>query len=283
MEQKRAIVTGADGGMGRVITEALANAGFEVIMACIHKDKAENLASEIRKKTGNAQIEVREINLTSFASIDRFCRQLLEEHKPIARLHNNAGILSTEFVSTEDGLEQTVSTNYVGPYLLTRRLLPLFEKGGRIINTVSCTYAIGKIEKNFFEKGRNGMFLRIPIYSNTKYALLLFTLNLAEELKAKGISVHAADPGIVNTDMITMHQWFDPLTDILFRPFIRTPQQGAATAIAASLSTLGEVESGKCWANSHPIKLGKKYYDKNIWNTLKTQTEVHIKAAGFSL
>ena len=133
---------------------------------------------------------------------------------------------------TEDGLERTVSVNYVAPYLLTRKLIPLMEKGSRIVNMVSCTYAIGRLDfPDFFHLGKRGGFWRIPVYSNTKLALTLFTVNLANRVKEKGIVVNAADPGIVSTDIITMHMWFDPLTDILFRPFIRTPRQGAATAV----------------------------------------------------
>lgn len=74
-----------------------------------------------------------------------------------------------------------------------------------------------------FSSGEKGSFWRIPIYSNTKLALLLFTIELAERLRARGITVNAADPGIVSTNIIRMDQWFDPLTDIFFRPFIRTP------------------------------------------------------------
>lgn len=63
---------------------------------------------------------------------------------------------------------------------------------------------------NYFSKGCKGSFHRIPIYSNTKLALTLFTLELAERVEDKGITVNAADPGIVSTNIITMHQWFDP-------------------------------------------------------------------------
>ena len=149
---------------------------------------------------------------------------------------NNAGILTTPVRKTEDGLETIVSVNYVAPYMLTRQLLPLMQPGCRIVNTVSCTYAIGRIEPGFFEKGRNGRFFRIPVYSNTKLALLLFTQEFAERLQDKDITINASDPGIVSTNMITMQAWFDPLTDILFRPFIKTPAQGAATAIHLALS-----------------------------------------------
>ena len=61
---------------------------------------------------------------------------------------------------------------------------------------VSCTYAIGRIElPDFFHRGKVGEFWRIPVYSNTKLALLLFTIELSKLLRDKGITVNAADPG----------------------------------------------------------------------------------------
>ena len=60
----------------------------------------------------------------------------------------------------------------------------------------------------------------------------------------------AADPGIVSTDIITMHMWFDPLTDILFRPFIRTPRQGAATAVHLLLDEDGKAGYLQCHRRS---------------------------------
>lgn len=175
MEKGLAIITGADGGMGQVITAALAKEGYPVIMACLDPEKAASLCNRIQQETGNTQIEVRRIDLASLSSVNNFTGQLLKEGRPVSRLMNNAGILTTPVRKTEDGLETIVSVNYVAPYMLTRQLLPLMQPGCRIVNTVSCTYAIGRIEPDFFEKGRNGRFFRIPVYSNTKLALLLFT------------------------------------------------------------------------------------------------------------
>jgi len=203
MEKGLAIITGADGGMGQVITAALAKEGYPVIMACLDPEKAASLCNRIQQETGNTQIEVRRIDLASLSSVNNFTGQLLKEGRPVSRLINNAGILTTPVRKTEDGLETIVSVNYVAPYMLTRQLLPLMQPGCRIVNTVSCTYAIGRIEPDFFEKGRNGRFFRIPVYGNTKLALLLFTQEFAERLQDKDITINASDPGIVSTNMIT--------------------------------------------------------------------------------
>ena len=221
MEKKLAVITGADGGMGTEITRAVASAGYRVIMACCNLVRAAEKRNLLMAETGNADIEVQFIDLASLASVASFARKMVERGEQITLLMNNAGTMETGLHITEDGLERTVSVNYVGPYLLTRKLLPLMGAGSRIVNMVSCTYAIGKLDfPDFFLRGRKGSFWRIPIYSNTKLALTLFTLELAARVRERGIVVNAADPGIVSTDIITMHMWFDSLTDILFRPFI---------------------------------------------------------------
>ena len=231
-EIKWVIITGADGGMGTEITRAVAKAGYQVIMACYNPQKAETVRACLIEETGNPNLEVMALDLASMQSVASFADRILERNLPVSLLMNNAGTMETCRRITEDGLERTVSVNYVAPYLLTRKLLPLMGEGSRIVNMVSCTYAVGCLDfPDFFLQGRKGGFWRIPVYSNTKLALTLFTLNLAARLKEKGIVVNAADPGIVSTNIITMHMWFDPLTDILFRPFIRTPGKGAATAV----------------------------------------------------
>lgn len=235
-ENKWAIITGADGGMGTEITRAVAKAGYRVIMACYNSRKAELIRRCLMEDTGNQNIEVIPIDLSSMRSVVDFACRVLERRITISLLMNNAGTMETGYHVTEDGFERTVSVNYLGPYLLTRKLIPAMEKGTRVVNMVSCTYVIGRIDfPDFFYRGKVGNFWRIPIYSNTKLALLLFTIELADRLREQGIAVNAADPGVVSTDIITMHQWFDPLTDVFFRPFIRTPRQGASTAVGLLL------------------------------------------------
>lgn len=273
-----AIITGADGGMGTEITRAVAQAGYRVIMACYHPEKAEAVRQMLMRETGNMDLEVRGIDLSSLASVAAFANRLLDEGTPIRLLMNNAGTMETRRTMTEDGIERTVSVNYVAPYLLTRKLLPLMERGSRVVSMVSCTYAVGRLDfPDFFEKGRKGSFWRIPIYSNTKLALTLFTLKLSELVADRGVTVNCADPGIVSTDIITMHIWFDPLTDIFFRPFIRTPRQGAATAVHLLLSPEAASHTGKFYVNGKPKNLKEAYTRHPQLEELWRLTEVRVK------
>lgn len=278
MEKKLAVITGADGGMGSEITRAVALAGYRVIMACCNLEKAEAKRKFLMKETNNEDIEVWKIDLASLESVASFADRLLSSKNRLALLMNNAGTMETGRHITDDGLERTVSVNYVGHYLLTRKLLPLMETGSRIVNMVSCTYAIGKLEfPDFFIQGKKGSFWRIPVYSNTKLALTLFTIELARRVKDKGIVVNAADPGIVSTDIITMHQWFDPLTDIFFRPFIRTPYEGASTAIGLLLDKESGNRTGTLNANNHVKALPKRILYHKQTADLWEQTEEYVK------
>lgn len=271
MKQKLAVITGADGGMGMEITRAVATAGYKVIMACRDPEIAEEKRQLIMRETGNIALEIVPVNLASLSSTASFANELLQRGEVITLLMNNAGTMETRRCITEDGLERTVSVNYVAPYLLTRKLLPLMGEGSRIVNMVSCTYAIGKLDfPDFFLCGKKGAFWRIPIYSNTKLALTLFTIALSKKVKEKGIIVNAADPGIVSTKIITMHMWFDPLTDIFFRPFIRTPRQGAATAISLLLDEDAGKRTGTLNVSCHPKQLSEKFFHhvqmKELWD-----------------
>ena len=106
-----------------------------------------------------------------------------------------------------------------------------------IVVTVSCTAWWKKLDEHLFETTTSS-YNRMAAYSRSKLAVLIYTAELSERLARNGISVHAADPGTVNTGMITMHRWFDPLTDLLFRPWIRSPRKGAKAALRAAHSTI---------------------------------------------
>ena len=277
MMKKTAVITGADGGMGSEITKAVAQAGYHVIMVCYTSFKGEERKSRIILDTENEDIEVVQSDLSSMESVVEAVRKIKSKTQSVDLLMNNAGTMCTHYIRTEDGFEHTVAVNYLAPFLLTNGLLPLMHEVSRVVNMVSCTYAIGKIGPNFFTKGREGTFIRIPIYSNTKLALWLFTRELSERVKDRGITVNAADPGIVSTNIIRMDMWFDPLTDVLFRPFIRTPRQGADTAIHLLLDEKCDGVTGAMFASCKQRKLKDKYLNHPQMKELWEQTEKKLE------
>lgn len=275
---KVAIITGADGGMGFEETRAVAEAGYHTIMACYCPKQAEAKCEQLIRETGNKYIEVIGIDLANLQSVRQFADRIKERFDRIDLLMNNAGTMETGRHITVDGLERTVSVNYVGPYLLTRLLLPLMKAGSRIVNMASCVYCLGTLDfPEFFEKGRKGSFWRIPVYSNTKLAITLFTLELARRVKGQGITVNAADPGVVSTGIIRMQMFFDPITDLVFRPCIRTPRQGADTAIHLLLNKETEGRTGTFNRSRRVINLGPKYTSHPQMEELWQKTEEIVR------
>jgi NAD(P)-dependent dehydrogenase (short-subunit alcohol dehydrogenase family) len=271
MDKKLAIVTGANTGMGLEETRALAEDGYHVIMACFTPKLAEPVCQRLREETGNPDIEVIPIDLSNLASVRAFADEVKSRFTHLDRLMNNAGTIETGLHITVDGLERTVSVNYVGPYLLTRLLLPIMSEGSRIVNMSSLVFPWGSLDfPDFFTRGRKGSFWRIPIYDNTKLAITLFTFDLAERLRDRGITVNAADPGMVSTNIIRMQMWFDPITDLIFRPCIRTPRQGAETAIRLLLDEDKAQQTGTFNRSGHIHPVRDKFTHhpkmKQLWD-----------------
>ena len=129
--------------------------------------------------------------------------------------------------------------------------------------------------------GKKGKFLANPCLQQYQTGFDAVYDRTFGTLREKGITVNAADPGIVSTDIITMHQWFDPLTDIFFRPFIRTPKKGASTAVGLLLDEAVAGVSGQLYASSHRKQLSEKYLchvqQKQLWQETEQALERWLK------
>lgn len=267
---KTALITGADGGMGTEITREVAKAGYHVIMVCIDEVHGHEVRDMIAAETGNKEIEVRQCDLSNLKQVSgELAQGLLSTESHIDLLMHNAGTMQERRNHTADGFEKTVAVNYMAPVVLTERLQGLLHKGSRVVFMVSLSADWGSITyPRFFTAGSEGSFWRIFVYSNSKLALTLYALKKARDLAGQGIMVNGADPGVVSTPIIRMNMWFDPITDLVYRPLIRTPRQGADTAIHLLLSPEMEEQTGGIYHSRKKKKLGKKYNEtkqEELW------------------
>ncbi len=273
-----AVVTGASGGIGTVLTRRLAEEGYPVIMACRNLGKAWSVQHRVTELGGNQRVIPYELDLASLESVRCFVERLRAEKKQVALLLNNAGVMNGNFRLTKDGLEEDIAVNCVSAAALALGLLPLMGAGSQIVNTVSCTYRIGRIDKGLLQPDPRH-FGRFFSYGSSKLALLLFTLELASRVSRDGVRVNAADPGVVNTGMLTMGRWFDPLTDKLFRPLVKTPQQGAETALSLALSPLAAQVTGELWRGGRSRRIPRSVYEHPLrgwlWNEIVQLLEKH--------
>ena len=273
MEQKIAIITGAEGGMGTAITKTVVEAGFHAVMASCRMERAAKVKEKLEKETG-ANIDLMELDLASVASVLRFAEEVKQRYTHLDLLLNNAGTLCHFPKETTDHLEYTVGVNYFGHYVLANELLPLMGEGARVVNMVSLTYRYGVIRDTLFTPRTKANFNRFTTYSDSKLALLYFTLDAAEAWKEKGIHVNCADPGIVDTEIITMgNKVVDTLCDIFFRPIIRKPLKGAASLLHLALSEETKDLTGQCFASMKPVKISDKILNNPRRQWLHEKTE----------
>lgn len=226
------IITGAGGSIGSAITRAIANQGRNVIMACRNVAKDTPLCQQLNNEC-RGTVTIMELNLASLDSVAAFAQRIQQEGITIEALINNAGVMCKEYTTTHEGYETTTGVNFIGTYLLTHLLLPMMQESGNITFTTSLTRYIGKVDRKFFDFNA-GNYGRFKAYSQSKLATTILAAHLAEQLAPCNIQVNAADPGVVNTGMIHMDAWFDPIADRCFRPFISSPENGAISALAAS-------------------------------------------------
>lgn len=278
MKKKVAIVTGADGGMGRVITRTLAREGYEVIMACRDIHRATSICQEIRNETASS-VQVYPLDLASSKSINAFIKKIYGTHTGIHLLLNNAGVLPHKPDLTEDDIEISAGVNYLGHYYLTRKLIPLMSNGARIVNMASLSYRWFEVSDTFFEAVDSRQFNRFVSYSASKRALVYFTLDYAEILKEKNITINCADPGIVSTNIIRMgNRIIDKSCDWFFRPVIRKPEKGAATMLYLALSPEMEGKTGGYYANQKLTEIPRHIKNSPNRKKLREMTEAILKS-----
>lgn len=228
----KVIVTGASGSMGAAAVHALAMRSAldpsapGVIMACRNLQKGGAVRDAVLRDFPQADIELRRLDLTSLESVREFAGSLAGQD--IAGLFNNAGTLNRDKKMTHDGLEECAQVNCLAPALLCELLAPGMAPGSRIVNMVSLTCSMAKVKEDFFDCER---FSQLGTYAMSKRGLMLYTTDLAERFPQ--LKINVSDPGVVNSNMIGMGRWFDPLADVLFRPFCRKPATGVSPALAA--------------------------------------------------
>lgn len=203
MHKKVAIVTGATSGIGLKTAETLTREAYTVVIACRDKQKGACLAADILEQKGKtgSSVDVMLLDLASLHSVRAFAETFMAKYDRLHLLVNNAGGFYDSLQRTEDGFEMTMGVNYLAPFLLTRLLLPILKntQGARIVNITSkaAFYAKLKLDEDVFTSHRYGF----KAYAASKLAQILFTIDLAEELKGTGVTVNAAYPGRVATNI----------------------------------------------------------------------------------
>lgn len=272
MQGKAVLISGANSGIGRETTRALAQEDAAIVMACRNLAKAQTVCEIIKRESGNRQIEVMHLDLASLASIRGFTGTLAQKYRRLDVLLNNAGTFSMTRQETEDGFEMTMGVNHLGTFLLTHLVLPQLEQApeARIINVSSNAHFQGQIDLEDLNLERK--YQGFKAYANSKLANVMFTLDLADRLQDTGVTVNAVHPGHVNTGMLNTWpeaKWYQALLGKVIGLLTISAEEGAQTSIYLARSDKVSGITGQYFEKKRPKEPSPRCNDlqlrKGLW------------------
>lgn len=232
------VITGADSGIGKEVAKELALRGAHLVLASRNLEKAEQTKKDLLYLKGS--VEVRHLDLSSLESVRDFANGLIEHKYHLHMLVNVAGEMMCPYTETVDGLEQQMTVNYLGHFLLTNMLLPWLThtRPARIINVSSTAHIDGEIpfgDFNYKDRGYN----KWKAYCNSKLATVLFTRQLVNKVKGSNLDVFCANPGMAQSALYR-HILPESVYRFLFGFLIQTPREAAQTIVHCALEARKE-------------------------------------------
>ena len=210
-DQRTIVITGATDGLGKGLATELAKTGAHLILHGRDPEKGEALLQELEGEA-TGQIEFRLAHFRSLDEVRDLADSLLEEDR-IDVLVNNAGIgTAGPREESDDGYELTFQVNYLAPFLLTTRLLPLIQRSApaRIVNVSSAGQAPIDFDDVMLEDSYSG----VQAYCQSKLALVMFTFDLAQELEGSGVTANCLHPGTYMPTNMVRKAGVEPVTPL---------------------------------------------------------------------
>jgi NAD(P)-dependent dehydrogenase (short-subunit alcohol dehydrogenase family) len=256
-ERQIVLITGSTDGLGREVARRVAATGAHVIVHGRNVERGRELVQEIMR-TGTGSASFHAADLSSLAQVRAFADTLRRHHDRLDVLVNNAGIWrrTGERLVSEDGHELHFAVNYLAGFLLTHLLLPLLDHGGpaRIINVASGAQAPMAFDDIMLERDYSGS----RAYAQSKLAQIMFTIDLAEELRNRPITVVALHPAtLMNTSMVQE-------AGVQARS---TVDEGARAVM--HLIASGAVSSGRYYNGTTPARAHESAYDADARQRLR--------------
>jgi NAD(P)-dependent dehydrogenase (short-subunit alcohol dehydrogenase family) len=202
LDGRTAFVTGASGGLGAETARALAEKGASLTLAARDLEKLRGVVESIRSSTGNSNVDLVELDLTSPASVRACAKGWLADHDALHLLINNAGIMACPLARTAEGYELQLATNHLGHFLLTGLLAPALLAGApaRVVNVSSAGHRLAGVDFDdlHFERREYDKWIA---YGQSKSANVLFSCELDRRLRDRGVRSFALHPGVIMTEL----------------------------------------------------------------------------------
>ena len=281
MTGKTVLVTGGTGGIGLATAAGLAWLGARVGIVGRNAARTETAAKQLR--TSGGQVDVFVADLSSQREVRRLANEVLASYPRLDVLVNNVGGYWATRHTTADGLERTFAVNHLAPFLLTNLLLDQLRVSApaRVVTVSSGAQAMGSIDFEDLQGERDYSGQRA--YNQSKLANVMFTYELARRLAGSGVTANALHPGVVRTNFGREDSkgWMRLMLPVI-RPFLKSPERGAATSVYLASSAEVEGVTGRYFANNKPKTSSKASQDTaaaaRLWDV--SASLVGIPSAG---
>jgi NAD(P)-dependent dehydrogenase (short-subunit alcohol dehydrogenase family) len=258
MNRKTILITGATEGIGKLAATDLA-IRFTDANILIHgrnKEKLESTSAQIKSKTGNLKIHTYLADFSSLEDVRKISKEILADHESLDILINNAAAGFAAPRLGKDGTETRFTVNYLAPFLLTHLLLGIIQKpvSSRIVNVASAGQAPIHFDDIMMDKD----FDAVAAYARSKLALIMFTIDLAEQLKT--VTVNCLHPGTYLDTGMVREAGIHPLG---------TAQSGADAVVYLATSPDLKNITGKYFNVKSEARANAQAYDNNARKKLE--------------
>lgn len=270
---KIVLITGSTDGVGKLVALRLAQAGARVLLHGRSREKGERVVAEIRAATASDKLEFHLADLASLADVRALAAAVAVTHDRLDLLINNAGIgfgprgvMRREI--SRDGHELRFAVNYLSGFLLTHLLLPTLRRSApaRIVNVSSAGQYPIDFEDVMLARGYEGT----RAYRQSKLAQVMFTIDLAEQLKDAGVTVNCLHPAtFMNTNMV-IGSGYSPSSSV---------EEGADAILHLATSSELEGKTGLYFDGKRQARANAQAYDAAARQRLR---ELSVGLAGLS-
>jgi NAD(P)-dependent dehydrogenase (short-subunit alcohol dehydrogenase family) len=203
---------------------------MRVVMTGRDPARTEAARRFVAERASGAQVETALADFTSLAEVRRLASEILFRHDRLDLLVNNAGLFSPKFERSADGYEMTFAVNHLAPFLLTNLLLDRLKASApaRIVTVASRAHYGARIDLATITGPRDWSMLKA--YNRSKLCNILFTRELAAQLRGSGVVATSLHPGVVATTLAQRGGIVD-LAWRLAKPFMISAEKGAETSL----------------------------------------------------
>jgi len=259
VQDKVALITGANAGLGYQLSLSLARRGAHVVMACRSPERAERAHEQLLREVPGGKATLAPLDVSSPESIRELGVFIGARVGHLDLLIHNAGIFGVPLSRNEAGQELHFATNYLGPFALTGVLLPFFRDalGSRIVCVGSLSHRLGKLRVDELDC-READYKEFAAYARSKLALLAYAVELDRRLRRHSSNIIAvgAHPGFAPTGIAKNHAVANPKTSF---------GKWLIKRIEASMATVEQAAAPILHAASAEGVRGGEYYGPGGW------------------